>query len=304
MANWQKQFDELLTSLMSERDGAKGAAPRFDSDAAYRRFRSRVQGLQAEPTAPWRRWLRYAAAVAAVVLVAVASNQLGRHSIESRMADMTIEAPANSRSRVVLPDGSVVWLNAGSSITYSQAFGVKDRDVRMKGEGYFEVAHDKSRPFTVKSTALKVTVLGTKFNVCDYDDEPMAEVTLAEGSVAMNSLADEQHVVTLTPNQHCTLDKATGKMRVGTTNASTASRWTTGKLFFDEETLEQIVSTLNHSYNVRIRIDDPTIRAMRFYGDFARGEQSIGEVLDILCETGKLKYSIEQDGTISLTRRN
>ena len=302
MANKQKQFDELLTALLSEREDTNGATPRFDAEAGYQRFQKRVKGHQAQ--SPTRRWLRYAAAAAVVILIAVVSNYFGQVSVESKMADMTIEAPSDSRSRIVLPDGSIVWLNAGSSLTYSQGFGVKNRDVRMSGEGYFEVTHDKSKPFTVESNAIKVTVLGTKFNVCDYQDESLAEVTLEEGSVAMNSIVDANNIITLTPNQHCILDKTTGRMSIDTTNATTASLWTSGQLFFDEDPLEHIVNILNHSYNVKIRIDDPSIRTLCFYGDFSRSEQTINEVLDILCETGKLKYSYNTDGSIALSRRN
>ena len=93
-------------------------------------------------------------------------------------------------------------------------------------------------------------------------------------------------------------------MSIDTTNATTASLWTSGQLFFDEDPLEHIVNILNHSYNVKIRIDDPSIRTLCFYGDFSRSEQTINEVLDILCETGKLKYSYNADGSIALSRHN
>lgn len=103
-----------------------------------------------------------------------------------------MEAPLGSRTKLTLPDGTLVWLNAGSRITYSQGFGVGNRKIELIGEGYFEVKRNEEVPFLVKTNSLLVKVLGTKFNFRDYPDDAEAIVSLSEGKVALNNLLKKE----------------------------------------------------------------------------------------------------------------
>lgn len=282
--------EEIWFSSVSEEELSK-----YDKDAAFAAFQNRVEEAESQPRALTRRlgWLKYAAAVAAVVAVGFFSYRGGQSQLETAMGDIVVEAPQGSRTQMTLPDGTKVWLNAGSKISYSQSFGLVNRLVLLAGEGYFEVAHNEELSFSVESENVRVKVLGTKFNFRDYPSDAEATVSLAEGSVAMNSQqhpADEQ---LLKPGQRATVDKQTGKIRVEEYEVTNATQWTSGKLIFDGEPLQEIVKTLERSYNVKITIADNRLLTLRFYGDFLRQEQTLSEVLDALAATGKIKYNIK-----------
>lgn len=282
--------EEIWFSSVSEEELSK-----YDKDAAFAAFQNRVAEAESQPRAVTRRlgWLKYAAAVAAVVAVGFFSYRGGQSQLETAMGDIVVEAPQGSRTQMTLPDGTKVWLNAGSKISYSQSFGLVNRLVLLAGEGYFEVAHNEELSFSVESENVRVKVLGTKFNFRDYPSDAEATVSLAEGSVAMNSQqhpADEQ---LLKPGQRATVDKQTGKIRVEEYEVANATQWTSGKLIFDGEPLQEIVKTLERSYNVKITIADNRLLTLRFYGDFLRQKQTLSEVLDALAATGKIKYNIK-----------
>lgn len=289
-------IDPILSELFCQGSGEQ-AAPRFDARPAWRRFRRehfrRPQAVWGFPV-----WVRYAVVAVLAAGVFFGARYSGRQSIRREFADISVSAPMGSNSQVTLPDGTLVWLNAGSRLTYSQGFGVQDRSVRIEGEGYFEVARNVDLPFTMRSDALSLKVLGTKFNFRDYADDDQVEVSLLEGSVELASLLDGHASAVLKPDQRCVLDKRDGRMRVESVTAVQSAYWTDGRLFFDEEPLERIARTLAHSYNVEVRIEREELRQVRFYGVFVRREQNIGEVLDILTRTGKVRYRMEGETII------
>lgn len=267
---------------------------RFDKDAAFARFQERVAAAQTFKPKRNLRWLSYAVAVALMVAVSYFSFKGGQNNVESAFGDIVVEAPQGSRTQMTLPDGTKVWLNAGSKISYTQGYSLVNRLVMLVGEGYFEVAHNEQLPFRVSSKDLQVSVLGTKFNFRDYSTDAEAIVSLAEGKVALNDLSHPgKETVYLTPNQRAVMDKQTGKISVEDYTASNAIQWTNGNLIFDGEPLMDIVKDLERSYNVEITISDKKLLTLRFYGNFVRQEQSLNEVLDALSATGKIHYKAE-----------
>lgn len=280
--------EELWFSSVSEEELAK-----YDKKAAYAAFQKRVKA-QPKHTMKIPVWMRYAAVAVLLVAVGFFSFKGGQSNVESAFGDIVIEAPQGSRTQMVLPDGTKVWLNAGSRMTYSQGFGYTLRLVRLIGEGYFEVVHNEQLPFSVESNDVRVKVLGTKFNFRDYPSDAEATVALTEGSVAMNSMKYPTEERLLKPGQRAMVDKQTGRIHVEDYETLKATQWTNGRLTFDGEPLQEIVRTLERSYNVNITISDNRLLPLRFYGDFLRQEQTLGEVLDALSATGKIKY--EQKG--------
>ena len=280
--------EEIWFSSVSEESLAK-----YDKDAAYAAFKKRVAEADAQPKAKTFRlgWIKYAAAVLLmVVTVGYLSYKGGQNEMQSSFGNIVIATPQGSRTQLSLPDGSRVWLNAGSSISYSQGFGYIDRLVNLVGEGYFEVAHNEKLPLSVVSENVCVKVLGTKFNFRDYPTDAEAIVSLTEGSVAMCSKKNPDAGQLLKPGQRATVDKESGRIRVENYEVANSMKWTNGRLLFDGEPLPDIVKTLERSYNVKITIADCNLRKLRFYGDFIRQEQTLVEVLDALESTGKLRY--------------
>lgn len=282
--------DELWFSSVSEEKLAK-----YNKDVAFAAFQKRVAEIkQPKKTKSHLGWVKYAAVIAAIVSVGYFSFKGGQNDIESGFGDIVIVTPQGSRTQLALPDGSMVWLNAGSKISYSQGFGYTVRLVRLIGEGYFEVAHDEKLPFSVESDNVRVKVLGTKFNFRDYPTDAEATVSLNEGSVSMSTSKNPGDDKLLKPGQRATVDKRTGLIRVEDYEVANSRQWTNGRLLFDGEPLQEIVNTLERSYNVKITISDKNLLPLRFYGDFLRQEQTLSEVLDVLASTGKLRY--EQEG--------
>jgi len=262
----------------------------YDAEAAFRRFLKRQKNVGKRTGGG--AWWKAAAAVAFLVSLSYLSFHQGEQQIKNKFADIVIEAPWGSTIKTCLPDGSLVWLNAGAKITYSQGFGVSNRSINLEGEGYFEVTKNEKLAFDVLTKEMSVRVLGTRFNFRNYNDDEEAAVSLLQGSVLVSNNMKQGEQARISSNERVSIDKTSGEMQI--TRSATienTAEWTKGYLYFDEELLPDIVKKLERSYDVKITIADPSLEQLRFYGNFLRKEQSVTEVLDYLQGTGKLKYS-------------
>ena len=267
----------------------------YDVDQAFERFRKRT-GLDqsGRQSYKWyRTWSVAAVAIVLLGLITVTAYWQGSRQIQSNFSDIVVEAPLGSKTKLTLPDGSTVWLNAGSKMVYSQGFGVRDRRLAFQGEGYFEVEKNDEMPFLVQTHDVNVTVVGTKFNFRNYPEDEEAVVELLEGKVALENQLKGEVVRYLSPNEKMVLHKATGEMDITSAKVKEATLWTENILLFDEDLLPDIVRKLERSYHVQIEIDNEDLKQARFYGQFNQLEQNIYDVLDMLSETGKLKYHEE-----------
>ena len=267
----------------------------YDVDQAFERLRKRTGLNQSgRQSYKWyRTWSVAAVAIVLLGLITVTAYWQGSRQIQSNFSDIVVEAPLGSKTKLTLPDGSTVWLNAGSKMIYSQGFGVSDRRLAFQGEGYFEVEKNDEMPFLVQTHDVNVTVVGTKFNFRNYPEDEEAVVELLEGKVALENQLKEESVRYLSPNEKMVLHKATGEMDITSTKVKEATLWTENILLFDEDLLPDIVRELERSYHVQIEIENEDLKQTRFYGQFNQLEQNIYDVLDMLSETGKLKYHEE-----------
>lgn len=170
----------------------------FDKAKAYKKFRIRIQSSKTQSRNTSFRlsilW-HYAAAIVLLCIISYFSYWKGMNCIKANFSNVVVEAPMGSKTKLHLPDGTLVWLNAGSSISYSQGFGINSRKVTLEGEGYFEVTHNDKVPFFVQTNNLEVKVLGTKFNFKDYKEDTRAMVTLIEGCVTLHNLLHPEKIV-------------------------------------------------------------------------------------------------------------
>ena len=273
----------------------------YDSEAAFRKFQTRVEAHRtSHKSAPIWGWVKYAAVVALVGLVAYFSYQRGGTDLKNDLADIEMQAPIGSQAHVRLPDGTSVVLNAGSRIVYAQDFGVDSREVRLQGEGYFEVAHNAEVPFYVRSENLQVKVLGTKFNFRDYPEDADVVVSLIEGKVTLKNEIRTESEKILMPEERVILNKREGFMKVERkANIAADTQWGKGILSFDETLLPEVINVLERTYGVTIRLQTDSLAVYRFYGRFNRSEQTIQDVLEALKATGKIRYA-KKDQTIIL----
>ncbi len=284
----------LATGLEAYRDS-------FNADDAFSEFKMSHRGVLKRSGARWRVFTTIAAAAAAAVILFIGSYQLGRKSLKDEMTDIVAEAPLGSNLKMTLPDGSLIQLNAGSTVRYSQGFGVVDRKISLSGECYFEVAPNEAIPFVVSTRDLDVKVIGTKFNFRNYPNDLEAIVSLLEGKVELgNRLRQEESKRFLNPGQRVIMDKHLGDMRIETKNVENAIQWTSGNLFFDEELLPDITKELERYYNVKIDIRGERLRTLRIFGNIIPREMTIGEVLETLSATNRIDYTIA-DGNVTLS---
>lgn len=172
----------------------------------------------------------------------------------------TCVAPLGGKAEVILPDGTHVWLNAGSNLRYSSAFNHKNRQVQLIGEAYFDVTKNTNAKFTVKTNAYNVVVHGTKFNVSAYANDSTATTTLLQGRVQVNK-GNKQ--IMMEPGEKLTLNKHTGKiLKVKTTNKANA--WIMGNTEYDNITLGELTKILSRRYDVNIVIQSDKLRNERF----------------------------------------
>lgn len=282
---------------------------KYDSTIAYKAFVERMKEAKQvkstsdnESNATKRsihlfsaRWMRYAAMVVVVCLMGYIGYRGGQSQISSEFADIVVQAPQGSRTNMQLPDGTTVWLNAGSKLTYSQGFGIKNRKVELEGEGYFEVKKNAKLPFSVSSAAVCINDIGTAFNFRDYPNDAEAEIVLAEGAISLDNLVKKGQTEVMSPGDRVVLDKHTGKMRKDTYDAELTKQWTAGQIVFDGESLNAIASKIERSYNVKVVIASPSLKQFHFYGNFKQQETTLRDVLDVLEATGKLRYRIDKN---------
>lgn len=272
-----------------------GSCSDVDEIAAYKRFLKRVDRKKRKLRLTWNsRWMMRVAAVILIVLLPMWAYYQGGETVKDTFSDIVVEAPKGSRTKLYLPDGTLVWLNVNSRIVYSQGFGVNDRKLTLQGEGYFEVTHSEELPFEIITREVRLRVVGTKFNFKNYPDDEEVIVNLLEGKVALRNEIKPRPELYMEPDEKVIIDKRTGEMRKTRTDARHVNAWTRDELFFDEELLEDIAKKLMRIYDVKIEIAD-SLRNRRFYGNFKLMGNNIDEVLQTIASTKRMKYRYENE---------
>jgi transmembrane sensor len=207
----------------------------------------------------------------------------------------TITTPRGGQYEVTLPDGTKVWLNALSSLSFPLSFTGSQRQVRLTGEAYFEVSPDKTHPFLVETSHTEVHVLGTSFNVKAYSDETMTTTTLVTGAVKVAN-GHNQHV--LQPGQQSLADRQ-GSLAVSAASIEEAIAWKDGYFVFHNASIRDIMRQASRWYDVNIQYEVNT-EDLQFGGRISRFS-NISELLKNLELTGSVHFSIEGN-TVSVTR--
>ncbi|WP_288883415.1 FecR family protein [Pedobacter panaciterrae] len=196
----------------------------------------------------------------------------------------TIRTPRGGQYKLSLPDGTKVWLNAASSLTYPISFDwLKERRIELNGEAYFEVAKDKLHPFLVQSKTQTVKVLGTRFNISAYSDDQFTNTTLLEGIVQVNQ-------VTLKPGQQAVNSGAA--IKVNAVDPNDVIAWKDGEFSFRNEPLQNIMKKISRWYNVDVVYQNKEAGKQIFGGTISKYGK-ISEILHILELTGDVKFRLE-----------
>jgi transmembrane sensor len=288
-ANWLFEI-ERIWSLKDE----LRFSDKREIETAYAHFLSGLQEKDAEVKVARRypvylSWMKYAAAV---VLIGLLSINLYFMQKEKPATMNIVEVPNGQRASLTLSDGTKVWLNSQSKFTYPAYFSSKDRSVKLEGEGFFEVTRNEKSPFIVQADLLRVKVLGTKFNVKVYGEEP-SSITLAEGKVEVETNNNE-HKVTLKPNEQVIYSKEGGLTVNKSVNSSLVKSWTIGEAAYVNKCLVDIIHDLERRFDVHITVRDEELTSELFTCRF-KETATISQILTLLKETRKLDYHIQED---------
>lgn len=246
------------------------------------------------------RRIRYQLAAAALLLILLSGGlltyQLGYKTGKNLLYESRVEVicPLGIQTRVTLPDGSLVVLNSGSKLVYPSAFA-EIRKVSLEGQGYFEVAKDKTHPFVVNTQGMDVRVLGTRFSLSAYADDLFTTLTLEEGKVeALTQVNANKEKILLVPDQQLVLDNQSGELLKRNVDAGDYTDWRDGKLIFRDLPLEEIVRILERNFNMEIVITDTTLAHEKYYVAFNSGE-NVKQILSLL--SYKNGWSYKQAGS-------
>lgn len=210
---------------------------------------------------------------------------------QNEVQAFSVEAPIGTHSKISLPDGTRVWLNAGSVLSYDSGFNKTARDIRLNGEAYFEVAHNKEKPFKVLANGCSFVVLGTKFNINAYDDDPVVQTVLIEGSLRFETPLSKDVMI---PGDMISWNPSEGTYNKEKVNAGQYRSWISGNVLYDSITLPALLKRLSREFGVRICLDTDRFNGKSIRVSYADGE-SVDSILSALCRILPIEVT-QRDG--------
>lgn len=238
--------------------------------------------------------LKWGIRVAAVIIVGVCGYFMTNDYLYNKASlPQTVTVPAGQRAQITLADGTRVWLNAQSTLTYASNFGRGERNVELDGEAYFEVAKNKDIPFYVHTEMNKVKVVGTSFNVCAYRGSKEFGTTLVEGIVDIYP-ANSNQIITRLQKDEVFLNED-GKCKKTTLPSYEYLRWKEGLYCFDDAPFNGILGRLEKYYNVKITVASPELLN---YGSFTgkfREQDGIEHILRTISKDHPFEFTINEE---------
>jgi len=204
---------------------------------------------------------------------------------------ITINTNAGMRSKLTLPDGTAVNLNAGSILVYPSQFDKNERHVKLSGEAYFKVAHNTALPFVVSTADDKVNirVTGTEFNLQAYEKDGIVQTTLMKGSVQLN-IEGKKGSILLTPSDMVTYNIKTDQLSLERVNTAPINAWVSGNLVFKDTPMTDLLRQLTHFYSVDFDVKDDAIYDYVFTGTFEN--RSLFQILEYMKIASKIEYTM------------
>lgn len=304
LLDWMKQSEANKKRFTEIRDIwlATGASPLADPDyskKAFRRFSDELNRLEKRKRQlRTNGFLRIAASVAILLLCSVGGYYVGHTRLQTadtgsqQIVMNRVIMDKGSKGAVTLPDGTLVWLNAGSELVYPEAFSSDHRQVKLKGEGYFEVVRNEKAPFYVETDGMIVNVLGTRFDVKNYESGTTLETVLLSGKVEVLFPATRKRIA-LEPNQKITCNKQTGAYDLKEVNASDYVIWINDKLVCTNERLADVLYKMKRWYGLDIVSNKGVPLEQRL--SLTIRKESPEEIFKLLELIAPIRYTIQGD---------
>ncbi len=296
---------------------------RFNGDESWERFRNQIEMNEEEEAEEDRNHKLYSfLKIASIVIVSVSLSWLVFHWTVAKVsasAKNEVITPQGSKTQIVLPDGTKVWLNSGSKIIYYSDYNRESRAIRLSGEAFFEVVKNPEKPFIVQTGKIDIKAYGTAFNVKSYPSDNFVETTLVNGIVTIERVTTKKTLAVLKPNQKSIFYKddirpnltrilklnkqrilkdsiievnANENILLAQTNTESQTAWKEQKLYFTSETFDEIATKLERWYGVTIHLQSDELMNERFTGKFTHNEPLV-QVLEAIKITTPISYSIK-----------
>jgi len=259
----------------------------------WKRFLNNIDIKDNEPSLISKRFLNVWYKVAAILILAIlVGGAIVKFTNWSDPVYLTAAAPRGSISQILLPDNTLIYLNAGSEIKYNIGKNKSRREVLLNGEAWFQVTNLKNKPFVVHTSSYDVKVLGTEFNVKTHESDSRVETTVEKGSVLISpsETFKMSKIVKLLPNDQFVYDKKEQSLKVRKVNTKQYSAWKDNKLIFINMSLKELIIILERKYGVDIEVENDAILKYHYYGTIKN--ETIIEILEILIETLPINYRI------------
>ena len=243
------------------------------------------------------RWIWYASGMAAMLLIFISlsfyfnpksGNNLSRIKSNVPLSDWAKYENSSAKIlKIALPDGSIVWLQPKTQLSYNQSDRVF-RQVNLKGEAFFDVKRDESRPFLIYAGKMTTKVLGTSFNVKAYPEMEKFEVSVVTGKVSVMNEAEKE--VFVTPKQQVTLENKSDILTINELPKNKTFYWELATLTFDNTSMQDVVNNIEHNFNVKI-ILKPALKNCRLSGTF--DQEHLSTILEIICKSIDAEYVMD-----------
>ena len=267
--------------------------------SAFLRFKTNVIDYENSKNRVYKLFiLKIAASVAILILCVGGGYYLGKKDVSNLIItkDMLVMNQVimgkDNKGSVILPDGSLVWLNSNSKLIYPEKFSESARKVKLEGEGYFEVIHNSEAPFYVETSNMTVNVLGTHFDVRSYLGKGISETILISGKVEVLFPNNKKSII-LKPNQKITCSKESGSFKVTDVDASDYAIWINDKLTFTNETLSVILNRMEHWYGVEFICDKRILMNQRL--SLTVRKESKDEIMKLIGLIAHIDFEIDND---------
>ena len=246
-------------------------------------------------TAP--RWIWYASGMAAMLLIFMGLSFYFNPKFDNNLSRIKSDIPLsdwakyeNSSAKILkidLPDGSIVWLQPKTQLSYNQSDRVF-RQVNLKGEAFFDVKRDEGRPFLIYAGKMTTKVLGTSFNVKAYPETEKFEVSVVTGKVSVTNEAEKE--VFVTPKQQVILETKSDVLTINELPKNKTFYWELASLTFDNASMQDVVNNIEHNFNVKIKLKS-SLKNCRFSGNF--DQEHLSTILEIICKSIDAEYVMD-----------
>lgn len=307
----KEEYEQLMDYLASNKGDESDIPDEVDQNSTLeisakemeKAFHRTLQRTRLETSRQvWRLWRQVAAAsIAAFIMVGTAlflvPKQQKQRAFKTQDTFLVKKAPLGVRDSLTLSDGSRVWLNAGSSVSYPNDFGTEGpRVVTLQGEAFFDVAALDNQPFIVKTGEIHTTVIGTSFNINTFGPDRL-DVTVVQGKVRVDK--NQRNLAVLTMNQQVSYQMTSDRVDLSSVDAEEAIAWMDNRVLFRNVRLDRAIEVLSRQFGVTFILSEPTLANCIFSASF-EPDESLDTVLQVICLANGIAQT-RQGNTIILS---